>query len=183
MWCRPRLHYTIKSTSRHHRVGSGGVVKTSRCPDEIIGVANPYESPTTESDPPAPPITDGIVRRLIDGADTETLAFYDVSDCQIYGSKHKRKLSGALATDAESAGCVPIVYQSVLWFCLVFIPVWPLGTYFIIPRAECDEPDGDADQYRGIRAQWDSSQVIVHYWALAAHVLAIVALVVWCWWP
>lgn len=141
-----------------------------------------YESPRTETDPPDPPINDGIVRRLIDGADTETLIFYDVSDCQIYGHKHKRKLTGTLATDAESAGCIPIVYQSVLWFCLVFVPVWPLGTYFIIPRAECDDPDGDADQYRGIRAQWDSSQVIAHCGALVACVLAIGALFVWCWW-
>ena len=57
-------------------------------------------------------------------------------------------------------------------------PVWPLGTYFIIPCAECDDPDGDADQYRGIRAKWDTTQIIVHYWALAAHVIAIAAMVV-----
>ncbi|MFY9254338.1 MAG: hypothetical protein WAO83_12840 [Fuerstiella sp.] len=55
------------------------------------------------------PISDPIVRRLIDGAGTETLASYDESACQIYGRKHRRKLSDALAVEAESVGCVPTV--------------------------------------------------------------------------
>jgi len=157
-------------------------VNTCRYLYGIIGVPNPYESPTTQVEPPVTPISDGIVRQLIDGVDTETLVFDDVSDCQIYGSQHKRRLSGGLAAAAESAGCVPTVYQSVLWFCLVFVPVWPLGTYFIIPCAECDDPDRDADQYRGVRANWDTSQVVVHYSVLVAHVVAIGTLVVWCGW-
>ena len=136
-------------------------------------MANPYESPTTQPLLVDEPITDAVVRRLIDGTNTETLVFYDVSDCQIYGRKHRRKLSGALAAEAESVGCVPTVYQSVLWFCLVFVPVWPLGTYFIMPCSVCDDPDGDADQYRGVRAKWDTSQVTLHYWALAAQVLVV----------
>ena len=123
---------------------------------------NPYESQTTESTSlPSPPIGDDVVARLIDGTDTETLAFYDVSDCQIYGRKHSRKITGALADAADSAGCEPLVYQAVLWWCLVYMPVVPLGTYFVMPCIECDDPDGDAEQYRGVRAQQDSLQIVV----------------------
>ena len=137
----------------------------------MTGVTKPFESPAAEKPLVAPPITDAIVRRLIDDTDTEPLVFYDVSDCQIYGHKHRRKLSGALASEAQSAGCVPVVYQGVLWFCFVFVPVWPLGTYFIMPCAECDAPLDDAERFRGIRAKWDLAQVVTHYWVLAAHVL------------
>ena len=175
------LQFPAVQTRSLRRSVLGGVVKTFRCPDEIIGVANLYESPTTETSLVDPPITDAIVRRLIDGTDTEKLVFYDVSDCQFYGRKHRRKLTGTLAAEAESAGCVPTVYQSVLWFCLVFVPVWPLGTYFIIPCDECDDPDGDADQYRGIRAKRDMSQVVIHSWPLVAHIL-VVYFAIWYWW-
>ena len=108
-------------------------------------------------------ITDAVVKRLIDGADTETLAFYDVSDCQLYGRKHRRRLTGSLAEAASKAGCKPLVYQSVLWWCFVFIPVFPQAVFVVIPCLECDDPDGDADQYRGIRVSWDSRQVCTHY--------------------
>ena len=163
------------------RFVQGGVLKTFRCPDEIIGVANPYESPTTENSLADPPITDAIVQRLIDGTDTETLVFYDVSDCQIYGSKHRRNLSGALAEDAANAGCEPTAYQTILWFCLVYMPVWPLGTYFVMPCLDCDDPDGDAEQYRGVRAASDTGQIMFHYSVMAALIVAA-GVAVWYWW-
>ncbi len=151
-------------------------------PKETVGVVAPYESPATGTSSVSTPITDAIVRRLIDGTDTETLTFYDVSDCQIYGRKHLRQLSGTLAADAASVGCVPTVYQSVLWFCLVFVPVWPIGTYYIMPCVKCDDPDGDADQYRAVRANWDTAQVLVHYLPFAVHFIVVAAgLVAWCW--
>jgi hypothetical protein len=143
-------------------------------------MANPYESPTTELTLPRPPTSDEIVARLIDGTNTETLAFYDVSDCQIYGRKHRRQLSGSLASAAESAGCFPTVYQTVHWWCLVFMPVWPLAVYFVIPCKECDDPDGDADQYRAIPADWDSRQVAAQYCILLLLLLAV-AFGVWWW--
>ena len=143
-------------------------------------MANPFDSPTTKSSACArSPIGDDVVARLIDGRDTETLAFYDVSDCQIYGRKHRQKLSGVLADAAKSAGCEPIVYQTVLWWCLVYMPVVPLGTYFVIPCVECDDPDGDAEQYRGVRAELDSSQIAVQYSVVVA-LLTVVGLV-WSW--
>jgi hypothetical protein len=145
-------------------------------------VANPYESPTTETSLIDPPITDAVVRRLIDGTDTETLAFYDVSDCQIYGAKHRRNLTGSLVNDAEAAGCEPTAYQTILWFCLVYMPVWPLGTCFVMPCIECDDPDGDAEQYRGVRAKWDNGQIARRYIVMAT-LLAAAGFAVWYWWP
>ena len=108
-------------------------------------------------------IEDDLVQRLINRDGTESLVFYDVSDCQLYGRRHNRRLAGALASGAESAGCIPIVYQAVHWFCLVYMPVWPLGTYVVIPERECDDPDGDADQYRDIRIATDRGQIAFQY--------------------
>ena len=144
-------------------------------------MANPYEPPATEPTTLLePPITDEIVARLIDGADTESLAFYDVSDCQIYGRKYLRKLTGPLADAADAAGCARTVYQTVLWSCLVYMPVFPLGVYFVIPCLECDDPDGDAVQYRGIRARWDAWQIVFHY-SVMLSLMAAVGVTVWCW--
>jgi len=128
------------------------------------------------------PVLDENVRRLISGKDVETLAFYDVSDEQLYGRKHRRRLSDDLAEDARLAGCEPVVYQSVLWWCLVYIPVRPLAVYLVMPCLECDDPDGDADQYRGIRVKWDSRQIACHY-LVTFGLLSTCALAVWwCWW-
>ncbi len=144
-------------------------------------MANPYEAPMTETTLPELPNTDDIVRRLIDGTDIEILAFYDVSDCQIYGRKHRRRLSGTLAAEAESAGCAPTAYQTVLWFCLVYMPVWPLGTYFVMPFAEHDGFDDDAERYRGIRVNCDASQISFHY-AIMLTPLLVAGIYVWLWW-
>ena len=144
-------------------------------------MANPYESPTTETSLVDPPITDAIVRRLIDGDDTETLAFYDVSDCQIYGRKHRRRLGGPLADDAKSVGCSPTVYQTILWFCIAYIPVWPMGTYFVMPFSEYDESDDEAVRYRGVLTTSDPGQIALHYSMMFGIVCAI-GIAVWCWW-
>lgn len=146
------------------------------------GVANPYESPTTSGVPVETPISDAIVRRLIDGIGIEVLAFYDVSDCQIYGRKYRRLLSGVLASDAESAGCAPTVYQAIHWICLAFIPVWPLGTFVVMPFAEYDDLEDEAVRYRAIRTAWDSGQVAIHYAAMLVPMLTA-GVLVWQWWP
>jgi len=115
------------------------------------------------------PITDEIVCQLIAGSGIEILEFYDVSDTQIYGRKHPRRLTGSLADAARDAGCEPIVYQAVLWWCFVYIPFIPQKVYFVIPCLECDDPDGDAEQFRGIATPWDSAQVASHYCITALH--------------
>lgn len=101
------------------------------------------------------PITDDHVARLIAGKDVENIAVYDVSDHAFYGRKYRRRLSGALADQAKLAGCKPVVYQATLWWCLVYLPVLPRGTFSVLPCIKCDAPDGDALQYRAIPARWD----------------------------
>jgi hypothetical protein len=39
-----------------------------------------------------------------------------------------------LADDAKTAGCRPVVYQSVLWCCLAYLPVVPRGVCFLCSR-------------------------------------------------
>lgn len=124
---------------------------------------NPYSTPAETQSSAQSAIPDALIQRLVVGDRTVKLAIYDVSDCRLYGRKHRHTLHGRSKRDAESTGCVPIVYQAVLWFCLVYIPVWPMGTYVVIPEYDCDGPDGDADQYRGIRVTTDIQQVLVHY--------------------
>jgi len=105
------------------------------------------------------PDADSLVRQLIAGVDTEDIVVYDASDCQLYGKKHYRRLTGELEHAAEAAGCRPEVYQSIYWWTLVYFPVKPLGTYLVLFRRECDDPDGDADQYRAVKLPMDRGQV------------------------
>ena len=143
-------------------------------------MANLHEPQTVEILDEDSSIADAVVRRLIDGGDTETLAFYDVSDCQIYGRKHRCMLSGDLAAGAKSVGCSPTVYQTVLWFCIVYIPVWPLGTYIVMPVVEYEDLHDEAVQYRSVRVSADTGQIALHYSALATLIATAIAL--GCWW-
>jgi hypothetical protein len=124
------------------------------------------------------PITDAHVSRLVAGTDVTTLAFYDVSDEQLYGRKHRRRLNGSLAAEAESAGCVSVVFQSVLWWCLAYVPIVPRGVFYVMPCIKCDDPDGDANQYRAIPAQWDLPQILLHY-LVGITILALIACGFW----
>jgi hypothetical protein len=107
-------------------------------------------------------ITDAVVQRLISGLETEEIVVYDVSDCQLYGEKHYRKLTGQWAQAAEQAGCEAEVYQSIYWWTLAYIPIWPKGTFQVIRLRVCDDPDGDADKYRAIRVPMDRWQAATH---------------------
>ena len=140
-------------------------------------MVNPFKSPAQQTllDPR---ISDRVVRRLVDGRDIEELAFYDASDCHIYGRRHRRRLSGKFAADAKSAGCDPVVYQTVLWFCLVYFPIWPIATYFVMPFAEYDETDDDAIRYRAVLAPFDAGQVASHC-VLLFSIVFVVATTVW----
>src|SRR5437870_5261889 len=80
---------------------------------------------------------DAVVRRLIAGQDTEDIVVYDVSDCQLYGRRRYRRLTGESAQSAAAAGCRAEVYQSVYWLTLVYFPVKPLGVYLVLPRVTC----------------------------------------------
>ncbi|TWU01013.1 hypothetical protein Pla52n_43840 [Stieleria varia] len=143
---------------------------------------NPYDSPKSNDAIYPDEISPAIVERLIAGSETDSLVFYGVSDHQLYGRKNRIRLSGDVAKLAEDAGYDPIVYQSVLWRCLVFIPVVPLGVFAVIPKLECDDdPDRDADQYRGIRMAWDWSQIRIQYGVVFGTALLLAAIACRLW--
>ena len=142
---------------------------------------NPYDSPKSNHAIAPHAISPAIVGRLIAGSETEDLVFYDLSDHQLYGRKNRIRLTGEAAKLAEDAGCDPIVYQSVLWWCLVFIPLVPLGVFAVIPKLECDDPDGDADQYRGIRMAWDWNQIGIQYGVVFGTALLLAAIAYRLW--
>lgn len=102
-----------------------------------------------------------MVRELIAGDNTETIVLYYVSGMQIYGIKSPRRFGGELAESAIAADCEPFVFQTVLWWCFVFVPVFPKGTYVVLPCVESD--DRDADLYRAIRIATDYAQIAFHY--------------------
>jgi hypothetical protein len=106
---------------------------------------------------------DGMIRRLIAGQDIDDLIVYDVSDCQLYGQKRFRRLTGEFAAAAEANACMPEVYQSVYWFTLAYMPLKPLGVFLALPRQSCDDPDGDALQYRVLRLPTDRLQIALPY--------------------
>jgi hypothetical protein len=157
------------------------VIASVRIQAENPYAMNPYE-PTFLGTVSPPPISesDNIVDRLITASNVEDLVFYDVSDCNLYGRKRAQRLTGTLAERATAAGCDTLVYQSVLWWCFVFIPVFPRGVYTVIQKLECDDPDGDADQYRAIRVTWDWQQVGTQF-LIVASVLALTISGGWFW--
>ena len=142
-----------------------------------MSATNPFRPTAT---PDSPCLSDPVVSRLIAGEDTESLVFYDVSDTQIYGAKFRTKLSGELAILAQSSGLLPEAYQSIHWLCFVHMPVWPLATYVVMPFEECDDPDGDADQYRALRVDTDYEQIVWHY-SIFFGILMIVTVGVCVW--
>lgn len=121
------------------------------------------------------------IRRLIAGREVEDIVVYDVSDCQLYGRRHRLRLAGELAIAAEEAGCRAVVYQSVYWLTLVYIPIRPLGTFLVLPRQTCDDPDGDAEQYRAVRLPMDWGQVAFHYALVLSLLGCVLAVVAWRW--
>ena len=124
---------------------------------------------------------DAAIRQLIAGRAVEDIVVYDVSDCQLYGRRRRQWLAGELAQAAEAAGCRPVVYQSVYWFTLAYIPVRPLGTFLVMPRQTCDDPDGDAEQYRAVRLPMDWGQVAFHYAVVLMLLACVLAVVAWRW--
>ena len=142
-------------------------------------MANPFESPT-ETSRFDPQITDATVRQLINGDNVEILAFYDVSDRQVYGRKHRRNLEGLLAAGAQSVGYAPRVYQTVLWFCIAYLPIWPMATYFVMPFSEYDDSHDEAVRYRAVLAPSDPSQIASQSVVLCSIAFVVGATIWYC---
>lgn len=110
-----------------------------------------------------------LLSQLIAGDSTEEFVVYDVSDRQVYGCKHKSKLKFSLAKLAVASGYIPVAYQAIHWWCFVYIPVVPLGTYVVLDRIGNEE--SDAEICRGIRIQMDWNQAL-HHWCVGSTILA-----------
>ena len=123
-----------------------------------------------------------VIESLVTGTGTEDLVVDDLSAHQLYGQKHRQLLSGDTAMRAADAGFEGTVYHSVLWWCLGFTPVIPLGVYAVISKTLCDDPYGDAFQYRAVRLQWDYRQVLFQYLLVLGVLLPVVFIAVRWWW-
>ncbi len=103
---------------------------------------------------------DDLVDRLLDNAYSHHVISSDVDDVNLYGSKHKRRVTGGAVNRLIQSGLEPEVYQAVNWWCLVFVPLLPLGTYAVADFTDT-VPDGD-DHSRSFRVRMDWSQAILH---------------------
>ena len=123
-------------------------------------------------------ITDDVVKRLLSGDETEEISIGDVSDVQLYGRMQHRHLTGSDEQSALMIGCKPIVYQSIYWWTLAWIPVVPLKSYAVLPYLESKD-GGEYDSYRAVPMSMHRSQVALHY---AVSCFVIVASVMLIWW-
>ncbi|QEG40193.1 hypothetical protein UC8_21990 [Roseimaritima ulvae] len=122
-------------------------------------------------------MSDGdLVDRLLDDAISHHVISSDVDDVNLYGSKHRRRVAGPTADRLTQSGLEPEIYQAVSWWCLVFIPLVPLGTYAVADFREL-LPDGD-DHSRCFRVQMDWSQATLHA-MIGMAVVVTVGLATW----
>lgn len=124
--------------------------------------SNPYASPNEGAARPklADVADEELAALLTDEAASRHDVFGDVADVNFYGFKHRRTLSGAAAQRMIDAGLEPTVRQAVEWWCLVFVPVFPIGTRIVASYRD-HLPDGD-DHGRSIPTAMDWRQACVH---------------------
>ncbi len=123
---------------------------------------NPYASPQTTSDLPErwAISDDELSTLLVDESSSRHEVFGDIGDVNLYGAKHRRKIAGSPAERMTRAGLYPDVYQSVEWWCFVFVPIVPIGTRIVAMYRE-GLPDGD-DHGRSIPTTMDWAQASIH---------------------
>ena len=144
-------------------------------------MANPYESPASDDEPTDSPISPELLRQLLAGEGTRDLVMGDHSDIQLYGAKHRTRLTGSMAAQAEQAGLEPQVYQAVVWWCLVFVPIWPQTTCLVLEQKEpeniADVPE--VDRFRILPIARDHGQIRRHYRNAAVFLVVSIALISW----
>ena len=124
------------------------------------------------------PITDEIIERLLTGTETKEIRTGDVSDIQLYGKKFRRQLDGPWKAAASALGFQPVVYLSIEWWTLAYIPVVPRQSLFVMPYLEWDNEDEGMDRYRCLPAPMLRSQMVAHY-AIGFLVIMVTVLVFW----
>ena len=59
------------------------------------------------------------------------------------GTTQRRKLQGNHSERLSDTGLVPDVYLAIRWWCLVFIPIIPLGAFAVADYNSIDRPFSD----------------------------------------
>jgi hypothetical protein len=124
------------------------------------------------------PITDEIIERLLTGSETKEIRFGDVSDIQHYGKLFRRDLDGPWKAAASALACHPVVYLSIEWWTLAYIPVVPRQSLFVMPYLDWDKEDLGMDRYRCLPAPMLRSQMVAHY-AIGFSVTVVTILLFW----
>ena len=93
----------------------------------------------------------------------------------IYGRAKREELSGAERITAEEAGYIPVSFQAVKWFVLLYLPVVPLGTYRVL-KAKQDFWTADFPQYSMTPILRDWNQIAWHYAAAYGWIGILLAL-------
>ncbi len=121
---------------------------------------NPYAAP--EKVFRRPRIANEVIASLIAGGEIEIVECLDLAGPHLVGGKFRQRLNAEQAKRASEFGGDSLVFQSVLWWCLLFIPIRPLGVYVVLPYLDFDEKDFPK-RYRAVRVDWDMWQIAVHY--------------------
>lgn len=74
----------------------------------------------------------------------------------IYGRAKRAELSGLDRAAAEREGFVPVSYQVIKWFVVLFVPVVPLGTYRVMKIQ-------NSERFSMQPVEWDWGQVLRHF--------------------
>lgn len=119
---------------------------------------------------------DAVVDLLLDDTFSRHVISSDVDDVNLYGSKYRRRIAGAAGERLMQNGLEPVVYQAINWWCLVFVPLVPLGTYAVADYKEL-LADG-TDQSRTFRVQMDWSQAIIHA-TIGSIAVLIIGFLIW----
>ena len=93
----------------------------------------------------------------------------------LYGRAKREELFGGDRIAAEEAGYVPVSFQVVKWFVILYMPLIPLGTYRVL-KAQQGFWTLDFPQYSMTQVAWDWKQIAWHY--AAAYGWIVILLVV-----
>jgi len=140
-------------------------------------MVNPFAPPVAASELPrfASTSDDELARRILEERESPR-SRWDFS--AIIGSRFRRKLQGVEADRLVDSGLVPEVYQGIRWWCLLFIPLVPIGTCAVADYKQIDRPFSD-DHSRSFPVAMDWFQTGVHVMIGLSVLLAIVCTISW----
>ncbi len=78
----------------------------------------------------------------------------------LYGRMNEEPLAPAEGEKAKLEGYSPVRYQAVQWVVFAFVPIVPLGSYWVTPR---ERKIYEGVEHRMTPAPWNRKQVLLHY--------------------